>query len=116
MTTNGEGTIRISQVTDNPTIAYAAEELKRCLSSMSVQSVDIRLGLIADLSDVKGPSVADSTLDDAIEADIKNGIGYIAGINPRSVLIGGVSLSWRTGLPMVTARRGRRVFPDNTYG
>ncbi|HEY3298629.1 MAG TPA: DUF4838 domain-containing protein [Armatimonadota bacterium] len=84
--------IRISVVTGNPTVEYAAAELQRCLAAMTGRKVllaegGIRLGIISDFPGLSAPEVADPAMDDAIDIDVRNGIGHIAGINSRSVLI-----------------------------
>ena len=47
----------------------------------------IRLGLLADFSLDTG-DVADPLIEDVIDICVKNGTGYIAGSNPRSILMG----------------------------
>ena len=84
--------MEISILREQETIRYAAEELQKYVSRVSPELLAsdracIRLGLLEDFglsdADVKAP-----TLDDVIDADIQNGSGYIAGSNPRSVLMG----------------------------
>ncbi len=94
MTTNGGAAkaLRISQVTDNQTVAYAASELAKYLTSMTNLEIasgtgGIRLGLISDFPELSAPTVDDPAMDDAIDLDVNGGEGYIAGINPRSVLL-----------------------------
>ncbi len=80
----------ISYVSDNRTIRFAAEELGKYLGLMvgSDAAIDIRLGLMSEFAEVTAPAVADPELDDAVYIDIADGKGIIAGINPRSVLLG----------------------------
>lgn len=90
--------ICINKITNNQTVDYAAEELRKYLKMMSPTSVKIaitddkqadngfRLGLMQDfgldVSDVK-----DVELDDIIYIDADENGGIIAGDNPRSVLL-----------------------------
>lgn len=92
------GGISIARLGDDPTVAYAADELVRYLALVTGKDVTlhrqelcypddgIRVGLMASLQ-IKAPRVADPKWDDAIYVDVKNGRGCIAGNNPRSVLI-----------------------------
>lgn len=88
----------INKITLNPTVDFAAEELKKYLRMMMPDEGDIkitydmqaedgfRLGLMQDLgldvSDVK-----DTALDDILYIDTDAEGGIIAGDNPRSVLL-----------------------------
>ena len=87
----------INKITSNPTVDFAAEELKKYIRMMSPdESVTIsankdakdgfRLGLMQDfgldVSDAK-----DVKLDDIIYIDTDSRGGIIAGSNPRSILI-----------------------------
>lgn len=87
----------ISFFSVHETVLYAAEELRDTLRTVGGFEAElhpggfaaggIRLGLLDELgrdaSDVKDP-----LLDDVIDADIRGGEGFIAGSNPRSVLMG----------------------------
>lgn len=87
----------INKITPNPTVDFAAEELKKYIRMMSPgTSVTItanrdatdgfRLGLMQDFGlDVS--DAADCKLDDVIYVDTDKSGGIIAGSNPRSVLI-----------------------------
>ena len=80
--------IQICPVGDHPTIRYAAEELQKYLGRMAVTGDgEIKVGLMSAFPHVQTPSVADPALDDAVYIDVDGGKGYIAGINPRSVLL-----------------------------
>jgi hypothetical protein len=79
---------------DHPTIQYAAAELARCLGRTMGKEIEagccgegIRLGLMSEFPEVQPPKVADPVLDDAIFIHVTGGVGIIAGINPRSVLL-----------------------------
>ena len=93
--------LNIARIGRDPVIAYAAEELKRCLTQMD-PSLDILLLTFpqwrADLKDAlwigmdpafagEIPPVKEPALDDAIAMDVDGGFGYITGANPRAVLI-----------------------------
>lgn len=86
------------------TFAYAAKEMKKYLDKVAgqydyatVRRVDalpaepgegeILLGLCRELGRDE-QDVCDPTLDDLVDIDIRNGKGFIAGSNPRSVLFG----------------------------
>ncbi len=81
---------------DDPTIRFAADELRRCLNLATGWEADGEC-TCDDINDIHvGPSsvygvdmpgVADPDLDDAVRIEVRNGGGYIAGINPRSVLL-----------------------------
>jgi hypothetical protein len=88
--------IRVICTDDHPTIAFAVEELQRCLAAAGVEveaccpccvgeGEGLRVGLMSSLG-VQAPSVPDAEMDDAIDISVKGGNGYIAGINYRSVL------------------------------
>jgi len=83
------------------TVQYAAEELKKYVTAMSRGAIvpalchdpeedrtgAIVLGLLEalgrDTSDLSDPFI-----EDIIDVDITNGVGFIAGSNPRSILMG----------------------------
>ena len=79
---------------NNIAVRFAAEELARYLGRMLGDEVavgldgSIRLGLMSDFPRIAVPEVADREMDDAVYIDIADGKGVIAGINPRSALIG----------------------------
>ena len=87
----------ISFVNPHETILYAAEELRDALRAVGgieaelrsggFADTGIRLGLLDEL-DRDASDVRDPVLDDVIDADIRSGEGFIAGSNPRSVLMG----------------------------
>lgn len=92
--------IRIGKLGNDPTVAFAVEELTRYLKKMDAGlEVDILLsdaykasfpriiwvGLDAAF---EVPQVENPYLDDAISIQVENDNGYITGSNPRSVLIG----------------------------
>jgi len=87
----------VNKITSNPTVDFAAEEMKKYLRMMMpLQDVQVRyapsatdgfrIGLMQDfgldVSDVKN-----TELDDIIYIDTQDTSGIVAGDNPRSVLI-----------------------------
>jgi len=88
----------IRKITANPTVDYAAEELKKYLRMMMPYCGEIpisydpaaadgfRLGLMADF-DLDTSEAADVALDDILHIDTDEKGGIIAGSNPRSVLL-----------------------------
>ena len=90
---------KIYKITSNPTVDFAAEELKKYLRMMMPRCGEIviernadakegfRLGVMADF-DLDVSEAEDITLDDIVHIDVdENGGGIIAGSNPRSVLL-----------------------------
>ncbi len=83
----------------DPTISFAAEELKHYLGTID-SNQEIVLLRSADLTHVYADALylavsgrllsdgEDKTFDDAIWIDVQKGCGHISGSNPRSVLIG----------------------------
>ena len=89
---------KINKITSNPTVDYAAEELKKYLRMMMPDAGEIiikyapeardgfRLGLMADFGlDVS--EAEDVTIDDILHIDTDAEGGIIAGSNVRSVLL-----------------------------
>ncbi len=89
---------KIYKITSNPTVDFAAEELKKYLRMMMPYSGEItikyepdatdgfRLGLMSDFS-LDTSEVDDIVLDDILHIDTDKEGGIIAGSNPRSVLL-----------------------------
>ena len=82
------------------TFCYAAEELKKYVTAMSRGAIvpelcrgtaedteGIRLGLLEDLNRDRS-DLQDPFIEDIIDVDITGGAGFIAGSNPRSILMG----------------------------
>ena len=67
---------------EGETFDYAAEELFRCLSAMDETLTEGEGGLALSLSLLEGDPDSDR-----IEIDVKGGVGRIAGVSPRAVLI-----------------------------
>lgn len=88
-------TISIIAASDDPTVRFAAEELKSYLAGMTGRRVvlkssgarGIRVGVMADLDCIAAPEVADPRFDDAIHIDVSRENGVVAGINAHSALI-----------------------------
>ena len=88
----------INKITSNPTVDFAAEELKKYLRMMMPDAGEIiikyapdatdgfRLGLMADFS-LDTSEATDLSLDDILHIDTDAMGGIIAGSNPRSVLL-----------------------------
>lgn len=94
--------MRILYTHNEETVVYAAEELKKyivamsggeicpdicCVADASFAPDAILLATLADLDLEKG-EVYDPVLDDIIDVDVKGLVGYIAGSNDRSILMG----------------------------
>lgn len=89
---------KIFKITSNPTVDFAAEELKKYLRMMLVNSGEIpieyspsaakgfRIGLMADFG-LDTSDAEDITLDDIIYIDTDASGGIIAGSNPCATLI-----------------------------
>ena len=92
---------KIARISYDPVVAYASEELKRCLEKMDPSLEILLLTYPKVRADVKNavwlgmdpalagnlPAVEDPALDDAIAIDVQGRSGYITGANPRAVLI-----------------------------
>lgn len=85
--------IILSKITDDRTIAYAADELSRCLKAMDSKLVIDKRTYDTFESSVEGVlwigidgTVAES-IDDELRIDVKSGSGVITGSSPRAVLI-----------------------------
>ena len=89
---------KINKITSNPTVDFAAEELKKYLRMMMPDAGEIvierkpdatdgfRLGLMADFG-LDTSEACDLDLDDILHIDTDSKGGIIAGSNPRSVLL-----------------------------
>ena len=88
----------IYKITSNPTVDFAAEELKKYMRMMMPECGEIfikyapdakdglRLGLMADFG-LDTSEAEDLFLDDILHIDTDGENGIIAGSNPRSVLL-----------------------------
>ena len=67
-------------------IGFARSELDKYLTALKIKA-EIKLCLFNELG-ITDEKIKDAYYDDAIEISVKEGGGYIAGSNDRSVLIG----------------------------
>jgi len=111
---------KITVTTDktNTTLDFAASELARCLGEVTGGKIGvsecgegIRVCLISDLPEVKTPVVSNPELDDAVHIDVTGTIGVIAGINPRSVLLGVYRYLTEIGCRWVRPGKDGEYFP-----
>jgi hypothetical protein len=79
---------RIALANADPVVGFAAAELAKYLAMAGGGAVSIELGLFSDFSIARPAGIGDPDLDDAIRVRVAGGQGFIAGINPRSVLLG----------------------------
>ena len=91
--------MKILYLRENETLRYAAEELAKYYEMMTKKKVSsvayaktpeadaVNLGLLSDFSR-PSDDVTDPVLDDVLDIGIEGGQGFIAGSNPRSVLMG----------------------------
>ncbi|MBE6732236.1 MAG: DUF4838 domain-containing protein [Ruminococcaceae bacterium] len=119
--------LRIARISYDPVIAYASEELKRCLNKMDPSLEIILLTYPNHRADIKNalwvgidetlsaelPKVLNKELDDAIAIDIKGGTGYITGANPRAVLIAVFRYLRELGAMWIRPKDGEYLPPCN---
>lgn len=117
--------LRIARISYDPVIAYASEELKRCLNKMdpSLEIIlltypkwreDIKNALWVGIDDNISSNlheVENKELDDAIAIDVKSGVGYITGANPRAVLIAVFRYLRELGAMWVRPKNGEYLPP-----
>jgi hypothetical protein len=80
----------ITLMNTDPVVGFAGHELARYLNMASFPGrtmVSVQLGLFQDFSVPVPVSVKEIELDDAVDVNIRNGKGYIAGVNGRSALL-----------------------------
>ncbi|MBR2343270.1 MAG: DUF4838 domain-containing protein [Clostridia bacterium] len=92
-------------------IGFARSELDRYLGALGVEA-----NISLDLFEEHGIDMplADATLDDAIAISIRNKRGFIAGSNPRSVLIGVYRLLTEWGVGFVRPGKLGEYIPQKT--
>ena len=117
--------IYISKITNNPTVCFAAEELKKyirmmcptadvCISEKTEES-GFRLGLMQDFGlDVS--DVYDTELDDILYADVNGEGGIIAGSNARSVLLTVYEVLKRSGCRFLFPGTDGEYIPKGNIG
>lgn len=91
-------------------ISFARSELTEYLKKLNVEA-DIALGLFYDFN-IDFP-LPDPSFDDAIAISIKNASGFIAGSNPRAVLIGVYRLLTEWGMGFVRPGKMGEYIPEN---
>ena len=91
--------MKIFYLEENETLRYAAEELAKYYALMTdaeapkiayspvAEKCAVNLGLLEALGR-PAEDVSDPMLDDVLDVSIEQGSGFIAGSNPRSVLMG----------------------------
>lgn len=113
--------ISISIKSNNPTIAFSASELKKYLNKAKngiaqeiTESVPssgvIQLGLYSDFGIT--PDVKDEYFDDSYKISINDGTGYIAGVNPRSVLLGVYRFLYELGYRWIRPGEDGEIIPE----
>jgi len=113
---------KIARAGRDPVIAYAASELKRCLSVMfpaRESCVLLYPAYESALTDViwlrvdpeLAATVADPAFDDGFVIDIHDSVGCICATNPRSVLIGVYALLRSLGCAWIRPGRGGEIIP-----
>ena len=114
--------MKIVCLRENETLRYAAEELKKYWNKMEsetaieivfsaeLSSDAINLGLLADLSR-PADDVQDAVLEDVLDIAVANAKGFIAGSNPRSVLMGVYRFLRAQGCRFIRPGKGGEVIP-----
>lgn len=112
-------TINIVTDTADVTLSFAASELARCLASatgnatkVSSSGTGIEVTVIDKVPGLIAPEVANPALDDAVHIDVSGNTGVIAGINPRSALIGVYRYLTEIGCRFVRPGREGEYFPS----
>lgn len=120
--------IRIYYLSTHHTIAFAAEELLKyikkisgaylsveasCTENYSPESSNVLwIGLCGDLGLAPQEKIDDPGFDDYIHIDINQMSGIIAGINPRSVLIGVYRFLTETGCRWIRPGKEGEYIPE----
>lgn len=111
----------------NETVVYASGELQKYLNTMDYKVCTdiissektekcfedgvIKLGLLEDFS-LNCDDVNDKMIDDVVDINIKNGSGYIAGSNERSILIGVYKYLKSAGCRFLRPGEGGEYIPE----
>ena len=115
--------MKIFYLRENETLRYAAEELAKYYEMMvgkKPASVafskepapdSVNLGLLSDLSRPE-TDVADPVLEDVLDIGVENGCGFIAGSNPRSVLMGVYRFLRAQGCRFIRPGEGGEYIPS----
>ncbi len=112
---------------DNETVVYASHELQKYLNAMDykvctdiisdvkiekeITEGEIKLGLLEDFG-LNCDDVEDKMTDDVIDIKVKNGSGYIAGSNYRSILMGVYKYLKSGGCRFVRPGEGGDYIPE----
>lgn len=121
MAKRSNSSINISVKSNNPTIAFSASELIKYLNKArkgiagqlneAESSEDvIQLGLYSDFGIES--AAKDSHFDDSYKIDVINGTGYIAGVNPRSVLLGAYRFLYELGFRWIRPGEDGEIIPE----
>lgn len=109
---------------NRPTLVYAGRELCKYLDKMlgcptgilvtaerpeNIPAIELRVE--PDLAPVAEPE-----LDDAVRIDVKEGAGFIAGTNPRAVLLGVYRFLQAVGCRFIRPKEEGEVIPHLTVG
>ena len=115
--------MKIIYLQENETLRYAAEELAKYYVMMTGKDVPeiafaekpcacaVSLGLLSDLSR-SAEDVSDPVLDDVLDISVENGKGFIAGSNPRSVLMGVYRYLRAAGCRFIRPGEGGEYIPQ----
>ncbi len=114
--------MKIFYLRENETLRYAAEELAKYYVMMTGREAPeiaygdkrcacaINLGLLSDLSR-PAEDVSDAVLEDVLDISVENGKGFIAGSNPRSVLMGVYRYLRAAGCRFIRPAEGGEYIP-----
>lgn len=115
---------KIAKIGKDQTIAYAADELRRCLMRMDSGAEVTILSFVTYIPEILdvlwlgvcpevGALVEDPTLDDAFRIAVRERCGYIFGSNPRSVLFGAYRLLKEAGCAWVRPGQDGEIIPKH---
>ncbi len=113
--------MKIVYLRNQQTLQYAAEELAKYWEMMSdirpdvvfSETVDtdaINLGLLSDLGRPEN-DVQDAVLEDVLDVSVAEGKGFVAGSNPRSVLMGVYRFLRFAGCRFIRPGKGGEIVP-----
>lgn len=114
--------MKILYLQENETLRYAAEELSKYYVMMTEKEAPeialasapcacaVTLGLLSDLGR-PADDVQDAVLEDVLDIHIENGKGFIAGSNPRSVLMGVYRFLRSAGCRFIRPGEGGEFIP-----
>ena len=114
--------MKILYLRENETLRYAAEELSKYWVMMTDEKAPeiayspvseegaINLGLLGDLGR-NADDVSDPVFEDVLDVSVANGKGFIAGSNPRSVLMGVYRFLRHAGCRFIRPSKGGEFIP-----